>query len=74
MGVSDKLRLESREMLQQERRQVTIFTKMEQVFHVQRIHAIFGIVGDELVRDEKRLVGVGRAQSVESETTGQTGD
>ena len=38
---------------------------------MQSFDTIFGIVLDQLVRDEERLVGVGRPETVERETTGQ---
>ena len=41
---------------------------------MQRINTVFGIVLDQLVRDEERLVGVGRSETVERETTRQTSD
>ena len=74
VGVSDELSLEVREMLEQKCGQVTIFTKMQQILHVQSIYTILRVVLDELVRDEQRLVGVGSTKTVERETTGKTGD
>ena len=74
VGVSNELSLEIREMLEQKCGQVTIFTKMQQILHVQSIHTILRVVLDELVRYEQRLVGVGGTETVERETTGQTGD
>lgn len=47
---------------------------MQQILHVQRVDAILGVVLDDLVADEQRLVRVGCAETVEGETTGQTGD
>ena len=47
---------------------------MQQILHVQRVNTILGVVLDDLVADEQRLVRVGCAETVEGETTGQTGD
>ena len=47
---------------------------MQQILHVQRVDAILGVVLDDLVADEQRLVRVGCAETVEGKTTGQTGD
>jgi hypothetical protein len=70
--VTDELGLERGEVLEEERREVPILSEVQQVLHVQRVDAVLGVVLDELVRDEERLVGVGGAQAVERETTGQT--
>jgi hypothetical protein len=69
--VTDELGLERGEVLEEERREVPILSEVQQVLHVQRVDAVLGVVLDELVRDEERLVGVGGAQAVERETTGQ---
>ena len=74
MGIANELSLEEREVLEQESRQVTIFSEMQQVLHVQRVDAILRIVLDKLVADEQRLVCVRRPETIERETTGQTGD
>ena len=50
-----------------------IFTEMEQVLHVQRVDTILRVILNKLVRDQEGLVGVGSTQTVEGETTGQTG-
>ena len=64
MRITDELRLEPREVLKQERCQVSIFTKMEKVLHVQGIDAVLGVVGDELVGYQEGLVGIGGVQTV----------
>jgi len=64
MGVPNELRLETREMLEEERGQVTIFTEMQEVLHVQGVDTIFRVVLDELVRNEQGLVRVGGSQSI----------
>ena len=69
MGISYKLRLERREMFQQQRRQVSIFTKVQEILHVQRVNTILRVILDHLVRNEQRLVGVGCAKTIERETT-----
>ena len=59
MSVTDELGLVHREVLQEESREVTIFTKMEKVLHVEGVDSVFGIVLDDSVGDEQGLVGVG---------------
>lgn len=72
MGVTDELSLVVREMLQEQSRQVTIFTQMQQILLVQGVDSVLGIVADDLVRDEEGFVGVGRSEAVHRETTGKT--
>ena len=74
MGVPNELRLEAREMFEEERGQVTIFTEVQEILHMQGVDAIFRVVLDELVRDEQGLVRVGGPQAIEGETTRQTSD
>ena len=74
MSVPNELCLETGEMLEEERGQVTIFTEMQQILHMQGIDAILRVVLDELVRDEQGLVCIGGSQAIEGETTRQTGD
>ena len=74
VGITNELGLEHGEVLQEEGGKVSIFTKVQQVLHVESVDTVFGVVGNKLVRDEEWLVGVRRAQAVESETTGQAGD
>ena len=47
---------------------------MQEILHVQRIDTVLGVVLDNLVADEERLVRIRGAETVERETTGQTGD
>lgn len=74
VGVTDELRLEEWEVLEEKRREVPILSKVQQILHVQGVDAVLRVVGDELVRDEQRLVRVRRPQAIEREATGQTGD
>lgn len=74
MRITNELGLEVREMFEKKRGQITIFTEMQQVLHVQSIHTILRVVLNELIRDEQWLVRVGGSETVESETTGKTGD
>ena len=74
MGITDELSLERREVLQQQGRKVPILSEMQQILHMQRVDAVLRVVVNELVGDEQRLVRVGCAQTVEGETTGETGD
>ena len=74
MGVSNEFSLVSREVLEHESSQVSVFTKIQQILQVKRVDAVLRVVVDDLVRHEQWLVGVGRAESVHRETTGKTGD
>ena len=47
---------------------------MQEVLHVQSVDSVFGIVLDDLVRNEEGLVGVVRSKAVHGETTGQASD
>ena len=64
------LRLEPREILE-ERGQVTIFTEMQEILHMQGVDAVFRVVLDELVRNERGLVRVGGSQAMEGEQPGK---
>ena len=64
------LRLETREILE-ERGQVTIFTEMQEILHMQGVDAVFRVVLDELVRNERGLVRVGGSQAMEGEQPGK---
>lgn len=74
MRISHELRLETREVLQQQSREVPILSEMQQILHMQCVDPVLRIVVYELVRDEQRLVRVRCPQAVERETTRQTGD
>ena len=72
--VPDEECLVHREVFHDQRREVSIFSEVQQILHVQRVDAVLGIVLDDLVRDEERLVGIRSAKSVHGETTGQASD
>jgi hypothetical protein len=40
---------------------------------LERVDPVLRVIQDDLVRDEQRLVGIGRSQSVKREATGKTG-
>ena len=61
-------------MLEEQCREVSIFTEMEQVLHVQSVDTVLRVVPDDLVTDEERLVGIGGTEAIQGETTGQTSD
>jgi len=71
MGIPNELRLETREMLEEERGQVTIFTEMQEILHMQGVDAVFRVVLDEQVRNERGLVRVGGSQAMEGEQPGK---
>jgi len=68
MGVPNELRFKTREMLEEERGQVSIFTEMQDV------DAILPVVLDKLVHNEQGLVRDGGSQAIEGETTRQIDD
>ena len=74
MCIPNELRLEVGEVLEQQGRQVSIFTEMEQVLHVQSVDTVLRVVPDDLVTDEERLVGIGSTKTIKCETTRKTGD
>lgn len=74
MGIANELGLVQREVLQEERSQVSIFSKVQQVLHVQGIDAVLRVVLDHLVGYQKWFVGIGSPQAIERETTRQTGN
>lgn len=74
MSIADELCLEQWEMLEEERGEVTIFSKMQKILHVQRVDPVFGIVFNHLIRYEERFVGIRSPDAIESETTGKTGN
>lgn len=74
MGIANELGLEEREMFEQKGGQVTIFSEVQQILHVQGVDAVFRVISDHLVGDDERLVSVGRPHSVKRETTRQTSD
>ena len=74
MSVPDELSLVHWEVLEQQRCQVTIFTEVEKVLHMQCVDTVLLVVLDDLVADEEWLVGVRSAQTVKRETTRQTSD
>lgn len=74
MSVPDELGLVVREVLKQQGRQVSIFTKMEQVLHMESVDAVLRVVVDDSLGDEEWFVGVGSSESVHGETTGQASD
>lgn len=47
---------------------------MQKVLHVQSVHSVLLVLLDDLVRDEKRLMCIGRSEPVNGETSRQTRD
>jgi hypothetical protein len=70
LGVADELCLVKRKVLEEEGREVPIFSEMEEVLHVEGVDAVLGVVMDKLIGDQEWLVGVWGAEAVESEATG----
>lgn len=73
MSVTNELRLVKREVLKKKSCEVSIFSKVEQVLHVQGVDAILGIILNHLVSNEERLMCVWSSKTVEGETTRKTG-
>jgi len=63
--IRNELGLERREVLEQERRQETIFTKREQVLLVKRIYVAFGVLVDDTVGNDDRPAFVRSTDTVE---------
>ncbi|KAL0769411.1 hypothetical protein CaCOL14_008719 [Colletotrichum acutatum] len=60
--------------LEQQRRQVSILTEVEQVLHVQRVDTDGRVGLDDFATDKQGLAALGGADAVHGETAGQTGD
>lgn len=73
-GVGGKLHLERREVGHHESREISIFSEREQVLLVEGVHNVLGVVVDDAIGDDERSTLVGRSNTVERETTGETGD
>lgn len=71
MSIADELSLVVGEVFEQQGSQVTIFTEMQEVLHVQGVDAVLRVVFDDLIRNEEWLVRVVGAETVHGETTGQ---
>lgn len=68
----NELGLECGEVLQEERRQETIFTEREQVLLVKRIYVAFGVLIDDTVGDDNRPALICGTDTVERETPRKT--
>ena len=73
-GVRSELRPERREMLEQQRRQETIFSERQQILLVQGIDVWLGIFFDNAVGDDDGATFVVGTDAVHGETTGKTSD
>lgn len=62
--IANEFGLVSREMLEDQSRQISIFSQMKQVLKVQGVDAVLGIVMYDLIGDEERFVCVGGAETV----------
>lgn len=74
MSVTDELRLEQWEVLEEERGEVSIFSEVQKILHVEGVDTIFGIVFDHLIRDEEGFMGIRSSDTVKGETTWKTSD
>lgn len=70
----DVLRLVLRVELQQQCREITILTQVQEVLHVQRIDSDFRVGLDDFFADEQRLPCFGSADAVHGEATRKTSD
>ena len=73
LGVRRELHLEGREVLHHDSRQVSIFTKREQVLLVQRVDVGFRVLLDDAVRDDDGPTLVRGPDTIHRETTRKTG-
>jgi hypothetical protein len=73
-GVGCEFHLERGEILHHERRQVSIFSERKEVLLVKRVDVGLGVFFDNHGGDDDRAPLVGGPNSVDGETTGQTGD
>ena len=71
-GVGRELRPERGEVLEQEGREITIFTEREQVLLVQGVDEGLRVLFDDTVRDDDRATLVRGTDPVHRETSGQT--
>ena len=72
--IGNEFRLEGREMLHEERGEETIFTEREKILLVERVNVAFGVFVDDPVGDDDRTTLVSRADTIERETPGKTGN
>jgi len=59
MGISNEFRLVCGKMLEDQRGEVPIFAKVQEVLEVEGVDAVLGVVIDNLVRDEEGFMCVG---------------
>lgn len=52
MRIPNKLGLVRRKVLEDQSREVSIFSEMQQVFHVERVDSVFLVFVDDLLRNE----------------------
>ena len=52
MSIPDELRFEEREVLEEQRSKLSIFTNWQKVLHMQCVDTILRVVVDKLVEDE----------------------
>jgi len=52
MSIPDELGFEEREVLEEQRGKVSIFTKMQKVLHMQCVDTILRVIVDKLVQEE----------------------
>ena len=61
-------------MLHEERGEETVFTEREKILLVERVNVAFGVFVDDPVGDDDRTTLVSRADTIERETPGKTGN
>jgi hypothetical protein len=73
-GIGNELGLERREMLEEERGEIPIFTEREQVLLVQRIDVAFCVIVNDTVGDDNRPTLVSCTDPVQGEAARKTAD
>lgn len=72
-GIGSELCPERGEVLQQECRQISIFTKREQILLVERVDIAFSVVIDNSVRDDDGTPLISSTDTIQGETAWKTG-
>ena len=73
-SIRGELHLVRWEMLHHQSCQITIFTQREQIFLVEGVDVPLRVVVNDTIRDDDRPTLVRRSDTIQRETTGQTGD
>ena len=70
MSVANKLGFVHREVLQEERNEVSIFSEAQRILHVQNISTVLRVVLYHPVEYQRGFMGIECLPMIQSETTG----